>query len=127
MLSGYTWVQWALAWEATPGAHTIEVRATDGTGEVQTEQRTAPAPDGASGHHTIRVNVNLTEVAERQRCSGLGKSNRQPASHSERWLPWAGMPPASFSMRARWSRFQVMNVVLRLVKSFSGPPEPGSR
>ncbi len=24
-------------------------------------------------------------------------------------------------------RFQVINVVLRLVKSFSGPPEPGSR
>jgi len=30
-------------------------------------------------------------------------------------------------MRARWSTFQLMNVVLRLVKSFSGPPEPGSR
>jgi hypothetical protein len=30
-------------------------------------------------------------------------------------------------MRARCSRFQVMNVVLRLVKSFCGPPEPGSR
>jgi DMSO/TMAO reductase YedYZ molybdopterin-dependent catalytic subunit len=56
-LSTNTWVQWALAWEATPGPHTIEVRATDGTGEVQTEQRTAPAPNGASGHHTVRVNV----------------------------------------------------------------------
>ena len=42
----------------------------------------------------------------------------------ERWLPWAGNPPASFSSRPRWSRFQVMNVVFRLVKSFSGPPEP---
>jgi len=39
----------------------------------------------------------------------------------------AGMPPASLSIRARCSRFQVMKVVLRLVKSFSGPPEPGSR
>ena len=63
----------------------------------------------------------------RYRCSGLGKSKRQPASHSARWFPWAGMPPASVIMRARWSRFQVMNVVLRLVKSLSGPPEPGSR
>ena len=44
---------------------------------------------------------------DRQRCSGLGKSKRQPASHSERWLPWAGMPPASLSIRARCSMFQV--------------------
>jgi DMSO/TMAO reductase YedYZ molybdopterin-dependent catalytic subunit len=57
-LSSSSWVQWAIAWEATPGEHTIEVRATDGTGEVQTEQRTAPAPNGASGHHTIRVTVD---------------------------------------------------------------------
>ena len=61
------------------------------------------------------------------RCSGLAKSKRQPASHSERWLPCAGMPPESLSMRARCSRFHVRNVVLRLVKSFSGPPDPGSR
>ena len=66
-------------------------------------------------------------VAHRQRCSGLGKSKRAPASHSERWLPCAGMPPASLSMRAMCSRFQVANVVLRLVKSFSGPPDPSSR
>jgi hypothetical protein len=37
------------------------------------------------------------------------------------------MPPASFSIRAACSKFHVMNVVLRLVKSFSGPPEPASR
>ena len=35
----------------------IEVRATDGTGEVQTDQVSPPAPDGARGHHTIGVNV----------------------------------------------------------------------
>ena len=58
---------------------------------------------------------------------GWGSRSGRPASHSERWLPWAGMPPASLSMRAMCSRFQVANVVLRLVKSFSGPPEPSSR
>ena len=68
-----------------------------------------------------------TARGEAQRCSGLGKSKRAPASHSERWLPCAGIPPASLSMRAMCSRFQVANVVLRLVKSFSGPPEPSSR
>ena len=46
---------------------------------------------------------------------------------ADRWLPCEGMPPASLSIRARCIRFQVMNVVFRLVKSFSGPPEPGSR
>src|SRR3954447_13597030 len=62
-----------------------------------------------------------------QRYSGFSKSNRQPASHSERWLPNAGIPPASFSILARCSRFQVRKVVFRLVKSLSGPPEPSSR
>ena len=48
------------AWDAAaagPGNHAIEVRATDGTGETQTEQRTSPAPDGARGWHTIKVQV----------------------------------------------------------------------
>jgi DMSO/TMAO reductase YedYZ molybdopterin-dependent catalytic subunit len=56
-LSSATWVQWALSWSATPGRHTIEVRATDGTGDVQTDQQSPPAPDGARGHHRITVNV----------------------------------------------------------------------
>src|SRR5690606_18797333 len=32
------------------------------------------------------------------RYSGFWKSNRAPASHSLRWLPCAGIPPASFSI-----------------------------
>jgi DMSO/TMAO reductase YedYZ molybdopterin-dependent catalytic subunit len=59
-ISNATWVQWLFAWDAASagaGTHTISVRATDGTGEVQTDQRTPPAPDGARGHHTIRVSV----------------------------------------------------------------------
>jgi DMSO/TMAO reductase YedYZ molybdopterin-dependent catalytic subunit len=56
-ISDATWVQWLLRWEATPGSHTLRVRATDGTGEVQTDRQTRPAPDGARGHHTIRVQV----------------------------------------------------------------------
>jgi hypothetical protein len=51
------WRQWSLPWEATPGRHTICVRATDGRGEVQTGERTRVAPDGASGRHTIEVDV----------------------------------------------------------------------
>ena len=33
------------------------VRATDGTGAVQPEERATPFPDGATGWHTITVSV----------------------------------------------------------------------
>ncbi len=52
-----SWRQWSLPWTPTAGTHTIEARATDGTGEVQTETERPPAPDGASGYHTISVTV----------------------------------------------------------------------
>ncbi len=57
-LSEDSWRQWAIDWEATPGEHTIRVRATDGTGTTQTAEVTAPAPDGATGYHTITVVVS---------------------------------------------------------------------
>ncbi|MFL5751731.1 MAG: molybdopterin-dependent oxidoreductase [Chloroflexota bacterium] len=59
-ISRATWVQWLYAWDAASagsGTHEIEVRATDGGGEVQTDQITRPAPDGARGHDRITVNV----------------------------------------------------------------------
>jgi len=58
-LNDATWVQWVLPWDAPneTGEHELKVRATDGAGEVQTAEVTPPAPDGARGHHTIRVNV----------------------------------------------------------------------
>jgi DMSO/TMAO reductase YedYZ molybdopterin-dependent catalytic subunit len=57
-LNDATWVQWKLPWVATgTGSHRIRVRATDGSGEVQTDQQTPPAPDGARGHHSVGVTV----------------------------------------------------------------------
>ena len=56
-ISDATWVQFAYAWDAGPGEHRISVRATDGDGEVQTDERTEPAPDGARGHHMIEVSI----------------------------------------------------------------------
>jgi DMSO/TMAO reductase YedYZ molybdopterin-dependent catalytic subunit len=56
-ISRATWVQWRLGWDATPGDHTLAVRATDGTGAVQTDRVTPPPPDGARGYHTIQVHV----------------------------------------------------------------------
>ncbi len=52
-----TWVQWLVRWDATPGTHTIAVRATDRHGAVQTDAVTGVAPDGATGHHRRRVTV----------------------------------------------------------------------
>ncbi|WP_371825806.1 molybdopterin-dependent oxidoreductase [Nonomuraea turcica] len=52
-----TWRQWSLDWDATPGRHTIQVRATDAAGHTQTEQQAPPAPDGATGWHTLTVLV----------------------------------------------------------------------
>nr|WP_055507079.1 molybdopterin-dependent oxidoreductase [Nonomuraea pusilla] len=52
-----TWRQWALDWDATPGRHTLQVRATDAAGRTQTEQEAPPMPDGATGWHTITVEV----------------------------------------------------------------------
>ena len=55
--SADTWRQWVYRWDAPSGRHTLQVRATDGTGAVQTAQVAPPAPDGATGYHTIAVDV----------------------------------------------------------------------
>lgn len=52
-----TWRQWSYRWQASPGGHTVTVRATDGAGAVQTEQRARTIPDGASGWHSVFVTV----------------------------------------------------------------------
>jgi DMSO/TMAO reductase YedYZ molybdopterin-dependent catalytic subunit len=57
-ISDATWVQWVYAWDATPGEHRVSVRATDGTGALQEEIPSRPAPDGARGWHTVTVHVD---------------------------------------------------------------------
>jgi DMSO/TMAO reductase YedYZ molybdopterin-dependent catalytic subunit len=52
-----TWRQYVYDWEARQGDYTIQVRATDGTGETQTATETPPHPSGATGYHTIDVTV----------------------------------------------------------------------
>ncbi len=53
-----TWRQWSYPWKATPGGHTLTVRATERGGAVQTEKRTKTVPDGASGWHSVVVTVD---------------------------------------------------------------------
>jgi hypothetical protein len=52
-----TWRQWMWEWEATPGNHRLEVRATDKTGYTQTSRRAPIAPDGSTGWHSVTVMV----------------------------------------------------------------------
>ncbi|MEZ5409635.1 MAG: molybdopterin-dependent oxidoreductase [Acidimicrobiales bacterium] len=51
------WRQWVLAWSATPGRHTLRVRATDASGTTQTDVQAPPVPDGATGWHEVTVTV----------------------------------------------------------------------
>ena len=53
-----TWRQWVWEWDAVPGTHTVEVRATDDTGSTQTAARVPPAPNGATGWHQVFVTVS---------------------------------------------------------------------
>ena len=51
------WRQWYLTWDADPGRHTLRVRARTLDGELQTEDRATPFPDGSSGLQEIVVRV----------------------------------------------------------------------
>jgi DMSO/TMAO reductase YedYZ molybdopterin-dependent catalytic subunit len=52
-----TWRQWRWTWDASPGTHTLEVRATDATGYTQTSARAPIAPNGSTGWHSVNVSV----------------------------------------------------------------------
>ena len=56
-VSGTLWRQWALTWNATPGTHTIQVRATDAKGTVQDTTPRPTYPSGATGLHQVNVTV----------------------------------------------------------------------
>lgn len=52
-----TWVQWFFEWEATTGSHYIAVRAVNGDGELQAEERAPIYPDGSTGWQRLLVTV----------------------------------------------------------------------
>ncbi len=80
------WVLWKAQWEATPGRHTLEVRAWGRDG-VQSEAPAAPYPGGARGYHCVAVDVR----------SGCSPRPRQLgwwllAQGRARWLlAWSGL------------------------------------
>lgn len=57
-LSEDSWVMWTWQWVPDlPGQYTIVARSTDGSGQLQTSQKQGTVPNGATGYHTIQVQV----------------------------------------------------------------------
>ncbi|HEY6296119.1 MAG TPA: molybdopterin-dependent oxidoreductase [Streptosporangiaceae bacterium] len=52
-----TWRQWMWTWDATPGLHQLQARATDGTGVTQPSRRAQIFPSGATGWDSVVVTV----------------------------------------------------------------------
>jgi sulfite oxidase len=52
------WRQWVWTWNAEPGSHMLQVRATDADGQVQEERRQPPFPSGSTGWQSVLVTVS---------------------------------------------------------------------
>jgi hypothetical protein len=53
-----SWVIWRSTWNPpASGAYTMQVRATDGQGQVQVNGHDKPIPNGATGYHSIDIGV----------------------------------------------------------------------
>ena len=64
-LSPYTWLLWTEKWTPTSlDSYNIAVRATDGTGEIQTAKLTSSLPNGATGYHRRTVTAREAERAD---------------------------------------------------------------
>jgi DMSO/TMAO reductase YedYZ molybdopterin-dependent catalytic subunit len=58
-LSTLTWVLWSADWTPSgEGAYRIMARATDGTGAVQDSRSSASYPSGATGYHTVHIDIS---------------------------------------------------------------------
>jgi DMSO/TMAO reductase YedYZ molybdopterin-dependent catalytic subunit len=57
-LSGTSWVVWGYVWTPpAPGKYKVMVRATDGTGKLQSARWTDPYPNGGTGYHSVTFNI----------------------------------------------------------------------
>lgn len=52
-----TWVQWQADISVSSGDHVVQVRAVDGNGKPQIEAEAPPAPNGASGYHSVKFSA----------------------------------------------------------------------
>ena len=52
------WAFWRYVWvNPEKGKHEVQVRATDANGRLQTSSKSGEWPDGATGYHTVSVEV----------------------------------------------------------------------
>lgn len=56
-LSTLNWVLWRYSWPYEAGRHTVSVRAYDGDGLLQEIHESPTAPSGATGIHSVTVNI----------------------------------------------------------------------
>ncbi len=56
-LGPLTWVLWRYDWPLVRGRHVFRVRATDGTGTLQSAAEKGAYPDGATGYHSVTVTI----------------------------------------------------------------------
>lgn len=56
-LSELNWVLWRYSWPYAAGRHSVRVRAYDGAGDLQVTETMSTRPSGATGIHSITVNL----------------------------------------------------------------------
>lgn len=56
-LGATSWRRWRATVNVAPGTHVVSARCVAGDGTIQEEEPTPPFPDGATGHHSIRLRV----------------------------------------------------------------------
>ncbi|HEY0753157.1 MAG TPA: molybdopterin-dependent oxidoreductase [Ktedonobacteraceae bacterium] len=57
-LSKDAWVFWTYQWHPTDRGHyTLSARATDGTGQLETKATQSTVPNGATGYHSVPVDL----------------------------------------------------------------------
>ncbi len=55
--NAFSWTLWGFEWQTDPGEYDVLVRAVDGTGALQTSDKSQPLPDGSTGYHRLKVRV----------------------------------------------------------------------
>jgi hypothetical protein len=65
-----TWRQWVWYWDATPGTHVIEARATNASGYTQTSALAPTEPNGATGYPANTVTVRTLPAPVPRRTAG---------------------------------------------------------
>jgi len=55
--NAFSWTLWGFEWQVGPGDYEVLVRAVDGTGTLQTSEKSQPLPNGSTGYHRLKVRV----------------------------------------------------------------------